>query len=54
MIDTAYCFIITKWIVSNDKSNMLELTHIDSFFDGWWTLLLKTKQRNHQFKQPKE
>ncbi|MBS5733348.1 MAG: hypothetical protein KHW87_01400 [Clostridiales bacterium] len=33
---------------------MLELTHIDSFFDGWWTLLLKTKQRNHQFKQPKE
>lgn len=36
---------------------MLELTHIahiDSFFDGWWTLLLKIKQRNHQFKQPKE
>lgn len=30
-----------KIIVSNDKSNMLELTHIDSFFDGWWTLLWK-------------
>ena len=44
-------------IVSTDKPNMLELTHIahiDSFFDGWWTLLLKIKQRNHQFKQPKE
>ena len=35
-------------------TNSFGLTNINIFFDGWWTLLLKTKQRNHQFKQPKE
>lgn len=39
MIDTAYLFYDDKMIVSTDKSNLPELTHIDSFFDGWWTLL---------------